>query len=137
MKKIKLTAKQEKFVKATLQGKNQTEAAIEAGYSPICANREGHRIANKPGVVQLVDNGRREINSKFMVTIEQKLEVLWEMVIDTKSSRKEKDIALKAITELNKMQGHYQPEKSVNVNMDLTRELQDIEEIRKLYKKEY
>ncbi|WP_342227999.1 hypothetical protein [Rickettsiella endosymbiont of Rhagonycha lignosa] len=45
--------------------------------------------------------------------------------------------ALIAISEMNKMQGHYSPEKHVNVNIKTDPDLQQLEDLIKQHGKEY
>lgn len=46
-------------------------------------------------------------------------------------------IALLAISEMNKMQGHYSPEKHVNVNIKTDPDLQQVEDLIKQHGKDY
>ncbi len=133
----KLTPKQERFVKAIIKGKDQTEAAIEAGYSIHHAGKEGHQTISKDYVRKEIERNRSKINQLFEVTFLDKLNALWEIVSSTKYSDKEKETAINAIKEMNRMQGHLAPEKSVNLNINDSDMLKDIESIRDAYKKEY
>lgn len=48
--KMKTNPKHKKFVKGLLEGKNQTEAALSAGYSPGSAESMGHRLMKRDNI---------------------------------------------------------------------------------------
>lgn len=136
-KKHKLTPKQERFVKATIEGLGQSEAAIKAGYSRKHINKGAYQVASYPIVVQEIDKHRREIKDRWNITILDKLKVLWEMVIDNMSSEKDKKIALEALELTLKIEGQLAPEKSVNLHISDTEMLKSINDIELMYKKNY
>ena len=46
-------------------------------------------------------------------------------------------VAIQAIGEMNKMQGHYAAEKHVNVNMNVDGDIKKLENLIKKYRKDY
>src|SRR5262245_20452757 len=51
----KLTTRQQRFIKAKLEGKSNAAAAREAGYSESVANVAGSKILNHPAVQAKLD----------------------------------------------------------------------------------
>lgn len=51
---VELTLPQKKFVKNVLNGDNYTEAAKNAGFSPITAKQKGHQLMQKPKIIAAI-----------------------------------------------------------------------------------
>jgi hypothetical protein len=70
-KKGKLTPKQAKFVEGIVEGKTQSDAAIEAGYSPLNARQSGNQAMESvrrrmPGLLDELGFTDRAIIDKYL-----------------------------------------------------------------------
>jgi hypothetical protein len=68
--KDELNPKQRKFVEKIVEGKNQTQAAIEAGYSPNCATVNASRLLTNAKVRNEVDKKVQTAAEKLGITAE-------------------------------------------------------------------
>jgi phage terminase small subunit len=118
MSLLKLTVKQRLFCKAYLaNGFNATQAALTAGYSEDSAQAIGSENLSKPLVKQFIDKRIKTMEEKLDITAEWKMKVLKDCIDGCMNGEaSEKKIhpsgVVSAVAELNKMQGHYAPEKS-------------------------
>lgn len=146
MNKPKLNMMQNKFITAYLQCWNGTKAAIEAGYSPKTAGKQAYQLMQHPEIKRIiektrpdleksVEDARSEIVIAHGVSFDWKASMLQNIILSQLDSNP--DVAIKAVAELNKMQGHYAPESTINLNVNENREIKEIQEIRKMYKREY
>lgn len=131
-----LTNQQITFCEAYIAGEMASKAAQIAGYkSParaaqylLSTNRIKRYIAKQQPRIQ-----------KLPVTVEyktSKLQHIVEQAIpDDEPLTKHVDIGIKAIQELNKMQGHYSPTQVQQVTVEAS--IEDIRNAQKEYKKEY
>ena len=143
-----LTAKQYAFVREYMDTDgNIRQAALNAGYSVKYAAAQGAQLMRNPVVKKEIDNYIKTIERKHEITFEwkiNKLKNIIELCADKKATS-HKDInptaAIAAISELNKMQGHYSAEKHVNTNINIDTDLdaakEYIEELQLKYKREY
>ena len=77
MGKTKLTAKQDKFVKAyLLNGGNATQAAIDAGYKADNAAVIGCENLIKPNIKAEIEKHQEVANEKFSISVEWRLKAL-------------------------------------------------------------
>lgn len=115
----KLTPKQKKFCKTYLvNGFNATQAAISAGFSEKSADKIGSQVLGKTRVKEFLHKRMAEIEEKLDMTAEWKLEKLKKCIelsmpeINGETVLENHNAFLGAITESNKMQGHYAPQKT-------------------------
>lgn len=126
-----LKPRQRAFLNHLFNDKSVTDAYRLAGYKTKHAAKASHRLVNNPPIDIYVELCRKK--TQPIATYAQKIEKLWEMVEKAPS-----DIALKAIAELNKMQGDIAPTQtqSTMVNISTTATLEDIRNARLEYKKD-
>jgi phage terminase small subunit len=123
-------------------GFNAYQAARSSGYSEDTAKAEAYKLLAKPLVKQHIAKAQEKVDqqrlNKLYLTMEQKAKVLTRIIYDvvpkdkTQEPKREyyKD-ALKAISEMNKMQGDYAPEKRLSLTVDATKD--KLKEINKQY----
>ena len=124
-----LTVKQRLFCKAYLaNGYNATQAALSAGYSEDSARSIGPENLQKLAIREFIDKEMRKMEKKFDITREWKMEKLKKCAelampeVNGQDILENHNALLGAISELNKMQGHYHEKKEVEDKLD---ELQD------------
>jgi phage terminase small subunit len=138
-----LTIKQTKFCQnLIIPPHTATQAAISAGYSPHIAKTIGHRLKTNPKVQAYLKSLQSDLESQMTVSYEWKLNKLKQIVeafIESKENLSSSKVnsAIQAISEMNKMQGHYSPEKHVNVNIKTDPDLQQLEDLIKQHGKNY
>jgi len=120
---LKLTVKQDKFVKAyLLNGGNATQAAIKAGYSKSAARIIGAQNLTKTNIKQRLSEYQQKSDEDFALSKSEKLQYLEQIM--TAAMLKDPDrgminmvSAIAAIKEHNAMQGHNAPTETVsNIN---------------------
>jgi len=123
-----LTPKQDAFVKEyILNGGNGTQAAITAGYSPDTAQQMATENLTKPLIKAALGSHKEELKEEFTISIEKKKMWLEEIigrcmqhepVMDKDGPTGEYKFgandAIKAINELNKMDGDHAAIKTDN-----------------------
>lgn len=137
-----LTIRQTKFCQnLIIHPHNATQAAISAGYSHHIAKTIGSRLKTNPKIQGYLKILQSDLESQMTVSYEWKLDKLKQIVevfIDSEDLSPNKvNSAIQAISEMNKMQGHYSPEKHVNVNIKTDPDLQQLEDLIKQHGKEY
>lgn len=149
MSLTELKPREKVFCQLYLQnGRVGAPAAKEAGYSGNGA-MAAMRLLRKPQV--------QEFLAKYEKTVEKKAEKELEVTVEWKMSKLKQCVEaclrddpetgeqklysapgfIGAISELNKMQGHYAPEKSINAHFVGSTEQQEVEVLVKKYDKEY
>lgn len=125
--KLKLTTKQDKFVKAyLLNGGNATQAAISAGYSETSARFVGAENLTKPNIKEYLLISQKKSDEHFAWSKSEKLKVLENiMSIATKADPEKGMINMAAATaalkEHNLMQGDNAPiETNNNIKVSST-----------------
>ena len=106
-----MTPKQDKFVKAyLLNGGNATKAAKSAGYKggERTLQMVGHENLSKPIIMDELFKHKAKANKKFSISFEQKQKILVQN-IKLAQGLGQISAATGAISELNKMDGHYAP----------------------------
>ena len=73
---MKLTAKQEAFIKEYLIDLNSTQAAIRAGYSPNTATEIGWENLRKPHIKVAIDEALNKRSEKLQISAEYVLQKL-------------------------------------------------------------
>lgn len=126
-----LTAKQRLFCQHYLvNGHNGTQAALSAGYSENCANEIASENLAKPRIKHYVENSMREAAEKLGISQEYLLSKLKTNIENCESGKATREGivhptgVIGSITEINKMVGNYEPEKT-----DTTHRLERIEEL--------
>ena len=148
---FKLNYKQKLFLDAYVKNgfENATNCAILAGYSEKTARSMASAIIRSENGKKYLDFKKEQLIEKYIpdITVEWKLKRLKrliELCIPPTAIYKEHvdgRTAIAAIAELNKMQGHYAPERSLNANINADVHLQELNkvtsELLEQYKKEY
>lgn len=112
---VKLTAKQDAFVKAyLLNGGNGTQAAIDAGYSKKTAQEIGSENLSKPMIKKAIEEHQKKNEENFIWSKSKKLKLLERIAEVASSEDGEKGMinmqsAIAAIKEHNLMQGDNAP----------------------------
>lgn len=114
-----LTAKQLLFLKFYFETNNATQATIKAGYSARTAGSASAQLLRNPAIQEAIVKYKNNIRERTIVTFQDKADLLWEMSHDPNI---DPNARIKAIQELNKMQGHLAPDKQITVNVDSTLE---------------
>ena len=113
--KVKLTAKQDAFVKAyLLNNGNATQAAITAGYSKKTANEIGAENLAKPSIKEAIEKHQKKGEESFIWSKKKKIEMLEKIAEKATSDDPEKGMinmvaAISALKEHNIMQGDNAP----------------------------
>jgi hypothetical protein len=109
-----------------VHGMNKSEAARKAGYSEASAH------AHNPIAKRTISEKLAELDEKYGSELNwkvAKLRQVAEVAIPdeelTKEDLKTVGSGIEALKELNKMRGHYSPEKLVTVNMNVDLELEE------------
>lgn len=138
-----LTIRQTKFCQNfIIPPHNATQAAISAGYSPHIAKTIGSRLRTNSKVQKYLKSLQSDLENQMTVSYEWKLDKLKQIVeafIENKEDLSPNKVssAIQAISEMNKMQGHYSAEKHVNFNIKTDPDLQQLEDLIKQHGKEY
>jgi len=101
-----MNAKQLEFARNYLLSGDGTDAAKRAGYSEHSASVTASKLLNHAGVKAYLATQQTKAEKKFAVTVEEKMEVLWD--IANKDSEEKASDRIAAINVLNRMQGHEQ-----------------------------
>ena len=113
--KVKLTAKQDAFVKAyLLNGGNATKAALKADYSANTASEMGYENLSKPQIKEAIEKHQKKGEESFIWSKKKKLEMLEKIAEKATSDDPEKGMinmvaAISALKEHNIMQGDNAP----------------------------
>lgn len=138
----KLTQMQYNFTQNYISnGFNAYRAAIDAGYSESFALVKAGSLVDKPEIKTRIERAYARIEDRLelelSITIADKAKALASIVYDilpqdgSEPKRKLYNEAMKAIDMLNKMQGHYMPDKKLSVTVDATKE--KLKEVKRLY----
>jgi phage terminase small subunit len=115
-----LTTKELMFCMEYLKnGQNATKAMITAGYKTTARGEKTNDVLNRPHIRRYLDIRLKSIEKKEIATMEWKLDKLVGITERTEDAKPQ--VAISAISELNKMQGHYSPTvvQQTNLNLDL------------------
>lgn len=116
-----LTAKQELFVQKIIEGNSQADA-YRAAYSckrmsDNAVYREASLLINSPKVAQRIKELRAELVKPSIMTAQERLEWLTEVVKDTDQAMCDR---LKASDQMNRMQGEYVQKIEADVKNEIT-----------------
>jgi len=117
--KNKLNPKHKVFCDFFLSnGENGTKAAISAGYKAHSSHAAANRLLKIPEVKKYLEEEREKLRLKLNWTKETAYEKLKDLInIVNLENRMERGDYIKALQELNKLFGNYEPEKSeININ---------------------
>ncbi len=140
-----LTILQNKFVNEYLtNGLNGAQAVLDAGYNtfrinaPIVANT----ILKVPAVQKAIEKKVQAIQDSHGINFEWKLKKLKRVIEDTIpdegwSTKEAFSVGIKALAELNKMQGDYAAEKRTVTNLNIDTDVKEVKEYIDKYKREY
>lgn len=139
----KLTQKQYDFVINYIKnGFNAYQAALDAGYSKTFARVKTQSLINHPVINQRISKAYKAVEmsqvNQLCMSIVDKARVLDRIIraiipLDEAEPIKldyVKD-AIRAIAELNKMQGDYAPDKRLSITVDATKER--LKEVKQMY----
>lgn len=130
----KLTQKQYDFtVNYIKNGFNAYQAALEAGYSDNYARFKAPGLINHPSINNRITKAYQQVEIEerrtLCMTIRDKAKVLDRIIravvpLDESQpvNMKFANEAIKAISELNKMQGDYAPDKRLSITVDATKD---------------
>lgn len=112
MKPLKNT-RHEKFVLNLIKGMTQTQAAIEAGYTPSRARFTGRDLATNSHIIARRESLQLEAKSDTVLTVTERKERLSILASEDNKGQfgLNRSPNITAIAELNKMEGSYAPEK--------------------------
>jgi hypothetical protein len=137
-----LSEMQYKFANEYIKnGFNAYRAAINAGYSLNSAKVMGKELVNRPGIQERIlrayAKADQEVISKIAISFGDKAKILLRIINDivppdgSEPKREYYSEAIKAMAELNKMQGDYAPDKRLSMTVDATKN--KLEEVRRIY----
>ena len=139
-----MTKKATQFCQAlAIAPHNPTEAAIKAGYAPQLANAIASKLMRRPEIQAFVKTLPTAQKKQTTENYDWKLEKLKQIVAsfipteNTNLEAKEVTVAIQAISEMNKMQGHYAAEKHVTMNVNVDSDIEKLETLIKKYRKDY
>lgn len=123
-----LTSRQYEFVKHYIKnGFNAKQACLSAGYSEGTSNTMGSKLLNNPVIKAMLGRSLERAEDKLLITFEYKLSKL-KRIIDQYvpdegdiGSHEQANVVIRAIAELNKMNGDYAPDKQLRLTVDTTR----------------
>ena len=145
----KLTQREILFVNNYVKTGNKKEAAIAAGWKDTNANYHATKILKKAPAQQYIARAQEKAAQKIGWEYEAKLKKLKQIAICAVPEKvthenlnvKKASVAISAIAEANKMQGHYSAEKHVNVNVGMDIEKEEAkrltQELMDKYRSEY
>ena len=110
-----LTSKETDFIAAYIVDMDIKRAAIKAGYSKTSAYHSGKRVLGKPNVQDMIKKMKERSALSTQCTFEWKVNKLMEL-----AQTGTHDVTIRAIAELNKMQGHLAPTRNINLNINET-----------------
>lgn len=127
----KLNQRQQSFVLNYIKcGFNAYQAAKLSGYSESTARDKSHELAKHPGIQAQIAQSYSQVEIQHMkelnISVAEKAKHLMSIVNDVlgDADNLKRDYykdAIKAIQELNKMAGHYAPDRRVSLTVDATK----------------
>ncbi len=127
-----LTNQQQAFTDHYIKnGFNGTQAAIAAGYAKDSAAGYASSLIQHPLIKPRIDKARDALDAEFEkklgITLKDKVKLLKRMLDDIilegeVIDKRNVTPALAIMDMLNKMQGHYMPDRSLKVTVDATKE---------------
>jgi len=127
-KKRRWTERQRRFVAAYLRLGNATKAAIEAGYAPKYADRQGHQLLEKTR--ELLEEERKKLEKQELIKREQVFR-LWAQLmsgVDENGEPVPASVRLKASELAAKALGMFVERREVSVEGGFVVALPEVEE---------
>lgn len=136
-----------------INGFNASQAALSAGYSKKTYHQISVQLMAKPAIKAYLRKRMAEVEDKLDITFEKKMKLLWKSALrcygisdedleklnggeEVKSHFKfDPSSLVSVISELNKMQGHHTPPKSIVLNID--GETEELNKVMKEFEREY
>lgn len=140
--------KQHKFLEEYIKnGFNAYQASMAIGDTPRIAQKVSYLYLKKPYVQEQLERLLRRMKDQHNVTFDWKIKKL-KKVVDIsipddalEITEMDPEAGLKAIAEMNKMQGHYQPESTISTNVHVDTDIINaehiMEEVLERHKKDY
>ena len=132
MNNEKLTSKQYDFAMNYIKnGFNAYQAALSAGYTEAYSRTGSPNLVQNQSIQRLIKKEVTSLEDRIGITIEWKAKKLQRIIDSIVPSEGEIDKpylkdAIRALSELNKMSGHYAPTKNVLLNVDTANRLIDV-----------
>lgn len=143
----KMTLRQRKFSHVYLiSNGNRIKALREAGYKPKPGSEKqlAYRILNSRPVKKYINRVADKMEKDFGITLDWKIFKLKRIVNFCVPDDEDKPVidgavGVKAIAELNKMQGDYAPvrNENTNANINADAEIKDMQELIKQHQRDY
>jgi phage terminase small subunit len=110
-------------------------AAIKAGYKHSYARTHAGELLKRPNVIKVIEKHKNKMSKIALASFEDKIELLWKKALEVDDA---KDMVA-LVAELNQMQGHYAPQKTMNMNINakIVQDFDDINQQYEDYKKEF
>jgi phage terminase small subunit len=125
-----LTTMQMKFCNHYLANGHKANLAAEtAGYKSKALNK-GDQVLKHPLVQKYLANRIKQLQKNVEVTVDWKMGKLVNITERTEDGKPQ--VAISAISELNKMQGHYAPTQVQQTNLNLDLDVLKLKEINDL-----
>lgn len=121
----RLSAKQEKFCIEIAKGENQTQAALNAGYSPAIARRIGSDNMTKENIKTRIKELSQREKTRRIMSIDERQELLSNIALDEEA---DKNTRIKAVDTLNKMDGVYITKAEVKIRKSLSDIIKEVDE---------
>jgi phage terminase small subunit len=120
-----LTPRQSLFINYyILNGFNATEAIKKCGYTGKNATLVGHQILRRPGIREEVERRCAAFAQAKMATREMLTAKIYEMIQELDyTNTYDRNFMLKAIEQIAKLQGLYQPDSQVNIQTNSDKEI--------------
>lgn len=141
---MSLTPKQKVFAKAyATNNNNAKQAALIAGYAERSASSYGHDLLKIPEVQAFIEQvrisaaGNSEVNFEWCLTQLKKVVIKSFSPDGNHTGNLPLNTAVNAISEINKMLGHYAPQKIMAAGIIAEVEGEELLELFKSYEKEY
>lgn len=109
----KLNQRQERFCQNIFLGKTATDASILAGYSPSSAAVNTTKLLRNTNIVARIRELQEATTSDSVATVTKRKELLTEIADEKHEEPVKAGERIRAIAELNKMEGDYAPDKHV------------------------
>lgn len=137
-----LTMKQLKFCEAYIEnGGDSRKAAIEAGYAESSASVSANYQLNQPNIQKFLKSKMKPVEKKIGITFEWKMKKLKKIVDnkipDDSEIIEDASVAIQAIAEMNRMQGDYAPTKSINANLNVEADKEQLDLLIEEHRREF
>ena len=122
-----MSDRKKQFALNILSGMSKRQAAIEAGYSPTSGSAS-ERLMKDPAVKSILTKANNSytkvVQEKIHDTFSRNVSMLTE--IAEENMQADARVSVAAIAELNKMFGNYSAEKHINVNVNVSEDVQKV-----------